>query len=82
MLSTPIAADGDASASVDIAFEAAAHFGLMPPRSREVARAVAKAVAGWRAVAAKLGIPARQLERMASAFEHGDREAVLRGRQR
>ena len=42
-----------------------------------MARAVAEVVATWRSVATQQGATAREIERMASAFEHADLTSAL-----
>jgi serine/threonine-protein kinase HipA len=71
VLSTAIGLD-DPSASMDIAFEYADYFGLKSEPAKQIAREVAVAVSTWRAIAADLGLGKREIERMASAFEHDD----------
>lgn len=73
VLTTMIDLD-DPSASLDLALENADYFGLSLDEAREIAGYVAQATANWRNVAERLGIGAREIERMASAFEHEDRE--------
>jgi serine/threonine-protein kinase HipA len=62
-----------------LAFEVAGYFGLGPKEARQVAGQVAKAVAGWRVQAKKLGLRAVEIERMASAFEHEELRATQPG---
>lgn len=71
VLSTAIDLD-DATASLDLALEVAGYFELSVKEAKKVAREVAKSVEKWRAVASGLGIPTKQIDRMASAFEHDD----------
>ena len=66
----------DSTASLDLALEVAAYFELHPEGARQIAKQVGKAVARWRAVAAKMGLTATEIERMASAFEHADLKAA------
>ena len=63
---------GDATASLELAFSVAQYFELSPDEARIVAGEVGKAVSSWRNVAKKAGVGAREVERMASAFEHTD----------
>jgi len=67
----------DATASLDLAFEVAAYFELEPGQARKIAAEVGQAVAKWRKEAAKLGLTAAEIDRMASAFEHNDLKAAL-----
>lgn len=76
VLSTAIEID-DASASLDLALETAEYYGIKPSDARIIAVEVAKAVSGWRAAAAELDIPSREIDRMASAFVHQDMEKAL-----
>jgi serine/threonine-protein kinase HipA len=72
ILSTAIVEGDDQSASMDLAFLAADHFGIGDEQAREVAEEVAAAVAQWREVARGLGASNSDCDRMASAFEHED----------
>jgi serine/threonine-protein kinase HipA len=76
VLSTPVWVDEDPTASLEIALEHAEHFRLDPDEAREVIAEVETAVADWRDVADRHGLTRREIERMASAFEHEDRERV------
>ncbi|OYV63713.1 MAG: phosphatidylinositol kinase [Acidiphilium sp. 21-62-4] len=71
VLSTAIDMD-DPTASIELALEMANYYGLKQVDAKAIAQQVALAVAKWRGDAAKLGISAREIERMASAFEHED----------
>lgn len=77
VLSTAITLD-DATASLDLAFEVAEYFGLKAAEARDIARQVGRSVRTWRNEAAKLGLAAAEIERMASAFEHDDLAACER----
>ena len=59
----------DTTASMDVAFHAAAYFDAGPDQARAIAGEVARAVTKWRTVAAKFGLLNQQLDRMQSAFE-------------
>lgn len=76
ILSTALVEGEDRSASLELAFEAAAHFGIVLDRAREVATEVARAVSQWRDVARSLGATAAERDRMATAFEHEDLNAA------
>ena len=67
----------DSTASLKLALEVASYFELGPDEARAIAAQVGKAVATWRKVAAKLGLTAPEIDRMASAFEHDDLRAAL-----
>jgi serine/threonine-protein kinase HipA len=76
MLSTAIDLE-DATASLELAFDAAAYFELAPGEARQIAAQVGKATATWRKEAARVGLRAAEIDRMASAFEHADLSAAL-----
>jgi serine/threonine-protein kinase HipA len=75
VLSTAILEGDDLSASLDLAFAAAVHFGLENDEAKAIAKQVAGAVAQWRSVARDLGASSKECDRMASAFEHEDSAA-------
>ncbi|MGH7623919.1 MAG: type II toxin-antitoxin system HipA family toxin [Gemmatimonadaceae bacterium] len=68
VLSTPIGLDGDATASLELAMDAAAEFALKPAEARRIVREVRGAVSKWRPLARSLGLSRSELDRMASAF--------------
>lgn len=72
VLSTAIAQGDDRSASIELAFSVAEHFGLEDSEAREIAARVGSAVAQWRDVARGLGASKGECDRMATAFEHED----------
>jgi serine/threonine-protein kinase HipA len=47
-------------------------FGLKIGEGKAIAADVGKAVLGWRTIANETGISKAQVDRMSSAFEHGD----------
>jgi serine/threonine-protein kinase HipA len=67
-LSTAIDISDD-TASIAVALGVASHFRLDDERARRVLAEVATAVSGWRAVAAALGLPGQDIDKMAPAFE-------------
>ena len=67
----------DGTASIELAYQVAAYFGLNAGDARRIAAEVGKAVASWRRVAAKLGVKESEIDRMASAFEHDDLKTAL-----
>ena len=69
---------GDPTASLDLALQTAEYYGLDAKEARTIASEVAAAVARWRAVARRFGATRRDIDRMASAFEHRDLEAARR----
>ena len=76
ILSTAIDLE-DGTASLKLAFEVASYFQLGVDEARAIAMQVGKAVAKWRRVAAKVGIGAREIDRMATAFEHEELRAAI-----
>ncbi len=75
ILTTAINED-DGTASLGLAMEVAGYFGLVPDHAHQIAAQVGRAVGSWRAVAAKFGLSAGEINRMASAFEHADLKAA------
>ncbi|CAN5658163.1 hypothetical protein BH10CYA1_BH10CYA1_56070 [soil metagenome] len=71
MLSTAIDLD-DTTASLELALQVASYFELSEADAHQIAYEVGTAVTAWRSVAADLNLSARQIDRMASAFEHAD----------
>jgi len=71
VLTTAIDLD-DARASLDLARGVAEYFELSDREARTIAAEVGQAVAAWRQEAARHGLPAAAIDRMASAFEHED----------
>jgi serine/threonine-protein kinase HipA len=61
--------EADGTASLDLAFSVAAHFGIKPDKAKTIASEVATAVKQWRKTAKVLGLSANEIDRMASAFE-------------
>lgn len=76
VLSTAIDEE-DQTASLALAMEVAEYFELDRDEARQVAGEVGKAVSHWRDVAAEFGIDKAELDRMESAFAHGDLEAAI-----
>ena len=64
--------EGDGTASLDLAYRVAEHFGLKQDDAKAIAREVGDAVQGWREAAKSRGLSANEIERMASAFEHDE----------
>ena len=60
----------DPTASVDIAMDLAHYFDLTKLGAEQIVKKVSSAVALWREESAKLGIKKREIDRMASAFQH------------
>ncbi len=76
VLSTAIDLD-DGTADLGLALDVAGYFGLRAGEAQAIAHQVGLAVARWRMKAEKSGFDARQIARMASAFEHDDLSAAL-----
>lgn len=68
----------NATASLDLALEVAPYFELKNGEARAIVAEVARATAEWRSVAAGLAVPAAEITRMASAFEHEDSQLAAR----
>ncbi len=66
-------------ASLDLAYDVAEDFGLLPHEARAIAGQVGSAVRGWREKACRLGMSREELDLMSSAFEHADLRKALRG---
>lgn len=71
-LSTAINIDGDPSASLVLAVEAAGEFLLNEGQARTIAGEVADVTATWRDTAREVGLRGAEIERMATAFEHDE----------
>lgn len=76
VLTTAIDAE-DSTACLDLALSVASYFELQESEARAIVAEVGRAVRSWRVDAARLGLAASQIERMASAFEHDDLRAAL-----
>ncbi len=71
ILSTSIDYD-DPTASIDLALSVIDDFRVKKARALEILKEVASAVSNWRSVASQFGLTKREIDRMASAFEHED----------
>lgn len=60
----------DPTASIDLALSVIKEFRIKKTRALEIIKEVAMAVSEWQAVASQLGLTKREIDRMASAFEH------------
>lgn len=69
ILTTAIDLD-DGTASLDLALSVAEEFRLSPAQAREIISEVRLGVSQWGQVAGELGLGKREIDRMASAFEH------------
>ena len=68
----------DTTASLDLAFQVAPYFELKDAEARKIAADVARGVATWRREAGRHGLSKAEMDRMASAFDHEDREKAIR----
>ncbi len=64
--------DVDVRASLPLALSVAESFGLTPEEARVRARDIVAVTTQWRQIAATLGLSARDVGRISSAFEHGE----------
>jgi serine/threonine-protein kinase HipA len=64
--------DTDATASMDTVWEVAPRFGFVTKEARQIAHEVAAAARTWRSAGKQHGLKPKDLDRMASAFEHED----------
>jgi serine/threonine-protein kinase HipA len=64
----------DGSASLDLAMSVAGDFRLSPAQAKAIVQEVAAGVSQWRDVAGSYHLGKREVDRMASAFEHDDLE--------
>lgn len=71
VLSTCIDLDNPA-ASAELAFSTAEYYGISAAEAKAIALEIASVTKKWHKEAVQLGIPAQEIDRMASAFEHGD----------
>ena len=71
-LTTAINVDGDTTASIELAIDAADEFFLSRDSARTIGAEVAAATKAWREVARDIGLGAREIELMEPAFEHRD----------
>lgn len=77
VLSTNINLD-DATCDLNLVLDVADFFNLSPKQSKMIIREVAAVVMNWRDVAARVGAPPKEIQRMQSAFEHRDLELAAR----
>ena len=62
----------DPSASIELAFTVSAYFDITPREMKQIAKEVALATTEWQTTAQKFKITKKEIDRMASAFEHED----------
>ncbi len=67
----------DSSASIDLAFNVGAYFEINLTEMKQIVKEVALATAEWQSTAKKLKIGKKEIDRMASAFEHEDFKKAL-----
>jgi serine/threonine-protein kinase HipA len=65
------------TASLELARSVIASFGVSSAGAKQIVSEVAKPVAAWRTYGTAVGLTKRQLDRMASAFEHDDLKQAL-----
>jgi serine/threonine-protein kinase HipA len=68
----------DPSASIELAFNVGAYFELSCAEMKQIAKEVALATSEWESTAKRLKITKKEIERMASAFEHEDLKKAAR----
>lgn len=66
----------DGTASIDLAMSVAKEFRLSQDDAKAIIREVSAGVAEWRNVAQNHGLDRREIDRMASAFEHADAQSA------
>lgn len=62
----------DSTASIELAFTVGSYFNLDLSDMKQIAKEVAKATGSWKTIASHLKIGKKEIDRMASAFEHED----------
>ena len=77
-LKTWISEETGPEASIESLLSVAGYFGLSSQRAATVLGDVERAVAGWRDVAAGLGLTDEEIESFADAFEHDERAVARR----
>jgi serine/threonine-protein kinase HipA len=70
----------DNTASLDIAYEVADHFGLNLSQARNIAKEVADATNNWRQEALKIKANKQEIDFMSSAFQHDDLRQALKNK--
>jgi serine/threonine-protein kinase HipA len=78
ILATAINED-DNTASLALALDVAGYFELEVANARKIAAEVGNVIAKWRDETAGHGVSKAEIDRMMSAFEHGDLETARRG---
>lgn len=67
----------ESTCSIDLLDASAGYFALSLGEAREILKEVAAATSNWRDVARQVGAPAKEIHRMASAFEHDALQQAL-----
>jgi serine/threonine-protein kinase HipA len=62
---------------LELALSVAPYFEVEPKEASMTIRQVGEVVSRWRNEAKSLGLPKREIDRMASAFEHDDLKQAL-----
>ena len=75
-LSTTVDTDGDPSASIELCAQTAQMYRLSQSQAVEIVDEVEQATATWRTVAKRLGLPSREHDLMAAAFETPERRTA------
>jgi serine/threonine-protein kinase HipA len=78
ILTTSINED-DGTASLGLAMEVAEYFELDASAAWKIAKQTGRVVSKWRSVAKQMAIDDAEIDRMASAFEHGDLAKAANG---
>ena len=65
------------AADIDTALSVSEYFQVQKERAKQIVLEVATAVSKWRDTAKRLGLGKKEINEMASAFEHGDLEKAL-----
>lgn len=68
----------DSTASIDLALSVIDEFRIKKTRAIEIIKEVATAVQDWRSVSTHFGLSKKEIDRMASAFEHKDLDKSIR----
>jgi serine/threonine-protein kinase HipA len=72
--------EADGTASLDLAYQVAEHFGLKAKEAKAIVREVGKSVMGWHTAGKGLDLSASEIDRMESAFEHEElKKAIVSG---
>jgi serine/threonine-protein kinase HipA len=79
ILSTAIDFD-DPTASIDTALSVINEFRIKKNRAKEIIQEVSAAVSQWQKVAVQYGLGKKEIDRMASVFEHEDGEKAKNAR--